>query len=184
MMARTRSHRGALIAVGLLLAASVAPCANAGTVSVVGSTLTFTAAAGETNLLFIGESHVQDDGAPLTAGAGCALQTASTAACSTPWSMVSVSLGDQADTLSLLLSPGSTGTASGGPGNDTMSSGFETVTFNGGPGNDQLFGSGSGDVLNGDDDADVISGGGQGTLKGGAGNDNLSGGIFDVIDGQ
>ncbi len=136
--------------------------ALAGTASLSGSNIGYTAPAGETNLLTVSQSATAivftDTGAAVTAGAGCTAMGANAASCAIPpnLNLVYASLGDGNDTATMadsVVGPSGSGfQLLGGAGNDTLTGG-ENI----------------GDYLSGDD--------GNDTLNARAGNDGLSGGI-------
>jgi hypothetical protein len=162
----TRSLRAPLLAIGLLAAGLAAPgAAGAATVSMVGRTGTFSAAAGETNHLTIfypggGQEQFYDSGvSSMTAGSGCIPVTAQKVDC--PLASTddySVDLGDGNDYVSanLFFTPT---TIFGGAGNDSITGGGGPDTISGGAGNDTISGGGGDDLIAGDEGADAISGG-------------------------
>jgi Ca2+-binding RTX toxin-like protein len=166
----------------LFLAVLGAPCAQAATVSVIGSTLTFTANAGEANDVTVIWGDVHDNGANLTAGSGCSTVDANSVSCTDPFTAVSVSLGDGHDQLQAFLN--APATVNAGSGNDIVFGANMPTVLHGEGGNDQLTSNYFGSTLDGADGNDTIQGGGGGTVDGGAGDDTLSGGQFDFVDGE
>lgn len=161
------SMRIPLLLSTLIVLLAAPPAATAGTVSLDGGTLTFRAAPGEKNGLYVGEEDdrivFNDDVTVTIAGAPCdpaGAEPATIVRCDPPTVAVRVETGDGDDVLRI-------GTA--------MPNGL-TVTGDGGPGNDTVEGSSGNDVLLGGDGDDAIKGrGGDDTLDGGAGNDQLFG---------
>ncbi len=193
---------------GVMLAAlglAVAPvAAMAGTASVSGTTLSYVAAAGETNsvqITFDGVTTytINEFGVvPVTPGAGCApvVGDPTSATCTVVATAVNVDLGDLNDVLlagSLTVAT----TVAGGPGDDSVGtgSGNDSVTLgdgddstgtllgddtiDGGAGNDNILSGGAGnDTITGGDGADFISDGdGNDTVAAGAGDDDVTAGL-------
>ena len=188
----------------LLLGA--APSAFAGTVQLSGSTLTYSAAAGEANRVTItaGASSisVNEVGPGVTAGTGCSSTGPSSASCQADGvTAISVSTGDGNDTAR--VNGWLPATFYDGPGNDTMTGGSGQDTFVSGTGADVLKGgigydtadysartapltvsldgvANDGEAGEGDNvqtDVEVVTGGAGGdTLDGGLGADDLYGG--------
>ena len=177
-MMPSRSHRGALIGLVLFLAVLGAPCAQAATVSVIGSTLTFTGAPGEANhvtINFTGE--VMDMGAPLTPGSGCGVGGPGWVLCGGTLETFNIDLGDQDDYVLLFATYGHHATINGGAGADTIEDKEDTATIDGGPGNDQItdFGGGDDVIKGGLGDDSLWGGGEEGSLDGQAGADTIHG---------
>ena len=172
------SGLGALTLVAVLAAFALIPAlASASSVSKSGATLTYNAAAGETNNLVItlsgGTYTFDDSGATETAGAGCTLVNSHRVTCA---------------------GSGVTGlTVNVGSGNDLAWNTTATpATITGSDGNDNLLGNSGADVLigcagndslNGGAGADVLTdtffncaGSGNDTFDGGTGPDNILGG--------
>ena len=128
------------------------------------------ALAGEVNKLTVTQAGSQatfrDDGAPLTAGAGCAQAGPSEVTCTlTPLLRVQIELGDGDDEATAALAIASK--VSGDAGNDLL---------HGTPGADHLSGGAGADTLDGGDGDDRLDGGGDDDrLLGGAGDDSLTG---------
>jgi Ca2+-binding RTX toxin-like protein len=184
-MVRYRSHRGAFLGFTLFLAALVAPCAEAATVSVSGSTLTFTAAAGETNdvdIVYDGTSaSVVDRNVAPTPGAGCHVVSPNWVMCDATLDTFNVTMGDGDDYILLWAFPGNHATINGGSGADTIRDHQDTADVQGGPGNDDIMdGGGGGDSLKGGADNDTVWGGGEdGSIDGQGGADVMGGGNVD-----
>jgi Ca2+-binding RTX toxin-like protein len=142
-----------------------------GTTRMNGTRLEYTALSSTQNhvsLSLSGGNYVlQDTGAEVAAGAGCAAVDPNTVSC--PASAVTsarIQTRDRDDSVtnstSLLTS------IDGGAGKETL---------NGGTGRDRLTGGGDDDVLNGDGGNDSLTGGaGNDTLNGGPGKDDMFGG--------
>lgn len=176
----------AVAAGGMLLALS--GTAFASTATRAGDLVTVSADPGEANSISIGRTDnagytystvdVIDDGAPLTAGAGCLQVSGNEASCGPKYASVVVFLGDGNDTMNQLQY---TVIASlevhGGPGNDTI---------NGSPVGDKLYGDEGNDSVNGFDGNDQTYGGaGEDAVAGGAENDFVDGGAGqDAINGD
>jgi hypothetical protein len=164
----------ALLAVGLV----PAPSAHAATANVVGSTLTYTAGAGETNTVAIAYDSsihgykITDTTAKLTGGTGCGALDQEIDCEDTGIQAIVINLRDGDDTWTggdIQVLP----SVNGGDGNDNLSGiGF----LSGEDGNDTLKGPDSGAQLDGGDGNDTLVGGsGNDTLDGGAGDDLLIG---------
>lgn len=192
-----------LFTLAVLLAAPAG--ASAGTVSLDGGTLTFRAAPGERNGLYVGEEDgrivFNDDVAVTIAGAPCdpaGAEPATIVRCDAPTGGVRVETGDGDDVLRIgtAMPNGLTITGDGGPGNDTVegSTGDDVLlggdgddaikgrsgddTLDGGAGNDQLFGEDGADVVHGGEGDDVVGGGGTAAFA-----DVMDGGPgFDTLD--
>jgi Ca2+-binding RTX toxin-like protein len=157
----------ALGALGVGLAAVLAPAAHAATSAVENQglgTLTITAAPGKVNQITVdrpGRFIVHDQDDTVSAGSGCTAVDAFTVSCSTvAINTVSVLSGDRDDRV-LYNAASPAGTLAGGAGNDVIRLGSSAAasTLNGGAGNDTLTGGPSDDTLDGGDGADVMSGG-------------------------
>lgn len=156
----------ALCVAALLVLASAA---SASTATVSGSTLTYTAADGDLNIVNVsydggtGTFTISDDGIAsidVTGTGGKCTAPDNTAPnvieCDNTVTAITANLGDQGDSFD----------ASGDTATD------RPVTVNGGTGDDDLTGGSSGDTLNGDDGDDSLNGGaGADTLNGAAGFD-------------
>jgi Ca2+-binding RTX toxin-like protein len=156
------------LAMGVGALAVGAPGASAATVGVVGGTLTFTAAPGETNDVAVAGTvfptasvRVSDAGAPLTVGTGCDVVDDHTATCA-DLPMV-IDTGDGNDRVRDEEQGTRVLTIRGGLGDDTLAAGSSQsldVQMFGGPGNDTMS------VAN--------NGGGQPVMHGGPGDDRLT----------
>jgi len=158
--------------------------ARAGTASLSGSTLHYTASPGEVNntsiFLLDGAIQVRELGtATVSAGAGCVSVDVQMASCGSPTAL-DVNLGDGDDHL---FSNDLGGTAHGGAGNDTLSFGnFSSGTMFGDDGNDTLYPSFGAWTLNGGNDDDLLTSGCSGgctnqgpiSATGGGGTDTFS----------
>ena len=166
----SRTFAGALV---LACLAVLPAAASAATVSVSGTTLTYTAFGGEPNTARITKSggtfKVSDSGATVTPGAGCAAVTTHEATCAVgAVNLVKMFLGDQDDTATFtgdttaqLFGQGGGDTLTGGGGNDTIDAGTGT--------NERLIGRG------GNDNLTAINASLASLLQGGDGNDRLTG---------
>jgi Ca2+-binding RTX toxin-like protein len=193
--------RRGTIAVGtlaLLGALALPATASAGTASITGSTLTYSAAAGEENDLTIETAganfRVRDNTAPVTAGAGCTQRSPHRVNCLTAGvTLIEVLAKDQDDAVQLL-----TGTVdanlNGGSGGDNLTSdaGNDTLTLGrtDSNANEQAFAGAGQDTLNGSTTpsaSDFLGGGpGDDQLLGGPGFDSMFGdtGADDVVGGD
>jgi Ca2+-binding RTX toxin-like protein len=161
--------------VGALLALAVPATANAATLSIAGSTVSFAAADGETNdvtvALAAGAYTITDAGAPLNAGP-CTQLTANSASC-TAGGITALSLDarDRDDRI-VVASVAVPVTLIGAEGDDVLTGGDGGDTLNGGAGADRLDGAAGNDTLNGDSGDDRMVGGtGNDVLNGGTGTD-------------
>ncbi len=199
---RRRSLFTKVVLTTTLLVTVGATSALAAVVTSDGTTATYTAAAGETNILSItsesGDVVFQDYGpAEITeTAANCTQANADRVECSGITNVVAV-LGDQDD----LIFDASQGTgavlavpldASGGDGDDVLSGGSANDTLRGDAGTDSLNGDAGDDTLRGGTGEDFLSGdagadklfgeAGDDTLRGGAGPDDINGGTgFDAV---
>jgi hypothetical protein len=159
---------------------------HTGDFTVIQSTFTYTAAAGEANapaLTFTADHRVltiQDPGAVIAAGTGCAPGVAGEVRCevppgSTPVS-VKLALGDGDDVLAPFAgAPPGFPAIDAGPGADTVD--VVSGTVEGGEGDDVLRGSVGPATLKGGPGADTITGGSaEDAVYGGPGADRLDGG--------
>lgn len=184
-MVRCLSHRGALVGVVAFLSALAAPCAQAATVSVNGSTLTFTAAVGEANdtdIVYDGTSaSVVDRAVTVAPGVGCHAINPNWVMCDATLTTFNVTMGDGDDYILMWGFPGGHATINGGSGADTIRDYQDTADIQGGAGNDDIMDSGGGgDSLEGGNDNDTIWGGGEeGSIDGQAGADTMGGGNVD-----
>ena len=158
-------RRGLLVAAAGVLAAPVA--AMAGTASISGTTLSFTAAPGESNDLVItfnagtNTFNVNEVSLNVTAGAGC-----------------SAVVGDPTRVTCALAGATAVNVDLGDENDDFGAGGLTTpITVTGGAGSDKIdTGSGADTITGGDGDDDLGGGAGNDTVTGGAGQDDLSGG--------
>ena len=167
--------------------------AEAGTVAVGASgPPTYRAAAGETNSLTLTlrpasaaaglDLTVNDSTAPIVAGPGCQQLSGDSVVCAQVGNSVNVNLGDGDDFAQLDLAGGqSSGTVTGGDGDDRLTVSGGGLVLNGGRGDDVVTGGIYKDSLNG--------GGGRDELHGGGGRDYVTDGDrdgavdADVLDG-
>jgi hypothetical protein len=186
--------RALVLALAALLVVPAA--ASAGTASVAGATITFTAAAGETNQLGLtysadaGTYSFHDNTAPVAAGPGCRAIGTDEAACPAAGvSQVAVDLGDGDDTgaspgpypapVTVHGGPGAddlsgSGTQAGDDGRDRLAASDSGATLDGGPGNDDLYdGLGNDQIFGGAGDDYVVDNAGADLLAGGLGDDQL-----------
>ena len=182
----TRTLLSAALAAAALVA--VPGAAFAGEAHVAGKQLKFTAASGEANRLTIVRTGsktltLQDLGAPVTPGTGCAAVSASKVRCVAPGprsgggGVGAVLLGDGDDTATISASNAS-GLLDGGAGDDRLTaSKGSSSTLAGGSGEDTVTGSDKGQLLFGDAGNDRIAGrGGDDEIDGGLGADDMTGG--------
>ena len=142
--------------------------------------ITFSAAAGESNIVGIGVADgiatIHDVAGGPQPGAGCQAQSDGNVRCPAPeGSILQADLGDGDDTLTM------SGTlpmqVDGGPGNDIISGGPADEVLRGGAGDDKLLGGGGNDTLIAAAGNDTLTGdAGDDTLQAGDGNDSLDGG--------
>ena len=144
--------------------------ASAGTVSVSGSMLTYSAADGETNDLELSGVLSIDvtDTAGVVAVAPCAQVSATEADCPSGLTVFDVSLGDLSDAAVDSTVGSASAHFSGGEGDDQLTGLFGADVLLGGGGNDTLSGAQGNDELDG--------GSGDDQLEGVLGDDRLSGG--------
>lgn len=176
MSGHGRIRRGTgngLLVIGLCVSLCAPVAARAGTVSVSGTTITFTGAGGEINSLAAtpggagGIDFSDMSVGSVTAGPGCT-QTGAIANCTVVGATLVVDLGDGDDTFrgaSVLEST----TVDGGSGTDILNTGSGADTLRGGPGDDDLSDGGGADVLDGGTgDDDFAVGTGPDSIVGGA----------------
>jgi Ca2+-binding RTX toxin-like protein len=185
----------ALLAVAAIVALALifAPASGAGTVTLVGNELDYTAADGETNVVSFGPGSTDQNtgaqawfltetGAPLVVGPGCTSVDGDTASCTYAQAndcdlFVAIHLGDGNDE-----AEGTTGnpcdlfqmTITGGGGDDVLSGGAyeNSELLSGGPGDDRL----TGDGLAGGNGDDILKGVvWENYLNGGPGADTIQG---------
>jgi Ca2+-binding RTX toxin-like protein len=176
-------RRWAIAAVtgGAMAALALPATASAGTVSITGSTLTYSAAAGEPNEITIEKDasvfRVTDAGATATAGTGCNQRSLHRVNCPTTGiNLVEVLARDGNDSVQATIGTtdanlsGGSGTDSlrSDAGDDTLSAGKFGATANS---QETLFAGDGQDVLN----ANTDTAGGS-FLQGGPGDDQLNGG--------
>jgi Ca2+-binding RTX toxin-like protein len=167
---------------GTLLAA---PAAQAGSVSVSGPTLTFKGGGTANDVTVVrgsGAVRVIDGAGGLTAGNGCRAAGGAQATCSDGGIATIVVNGEGGDDQ---LTLDTSGRASGGAGNDSITGSAGGDTLTGGGGNDALAGGPGPDRINGDDGNDTVDGGSEDdVLRGGGGDDAvLGGGEADRVEG-
>lgn len=177
----------------LLLFALLAPAAHAATATVENGALRLTANPGEHNVVTVAPSGtalaVSDAGAPLTPGAGCALQGVQLICAAAARLEADLGDGDDALTLAAPLPAA----VDGGDGDDalTASSGADTLTggdgddaLSGGDGDDRIDGGTGGDSADGGDGADsiVLRDRVTDTAVCGAGRDTVRAELLDQLD--
>jgi hypothetical protein len=168
-----------LLAALVLALALPAGAQAAATLSVAGSTLTFTASDGidhETRpYLAAGGTLRIDDSDGIAVGAsGCTGVNPNTVECgpASGYTRLSFVFGAGDDELSVVYEFAVPLTVDGGAGNDYLKGGNGADTLEGGDGNDDLFAQGGPDTVHGGAGTDEISGGvGADTIDGGAGDD-------------
>jgi hypothetical protein len=180
--------RGLAATLAVLVTTLVVPAlAQAGTVTQTGSTLTYTADAGEVNNVDVdvqgGEVLIRDTGvAAISIGTTACMPTgdAHEVNCGSPsvngYSGVSLVLGDEIDVGSFEDGlPLATRTADGGGDNDVLNGSAQPDTLVGGSGGDNLNGGDGDNDLRGGDGNDTIdaTGTGQDTVNAGAGPDKV-----------
>jgi Ca2+-binding RTX toxin-like protein len=168
-----RIWRPIILALSLLVVAPAA--AQAGVVSVAGTTLSFAAGDDEANNLTVSFSPglytLVDTGATLTAGANCTQAGPDVTCPSAGVTLLSLDGRDRADTITL-GSGTVAATIIGGAGDDVLTGGSAIDTLNGGADADTLTGGALNDTLNGDTGDDVLVGGtGADSFNGGTGTD-------------
>jgi Ca2+-binding RTX toxin-like protein len=171
-----------------MLVPAVPALAATTTVTMVNGVLTYRAAAGQANALYIsatmnGVTGVSDTWSPMTAGAGCTQSSATSVRCdSLPTVQVKVYLGDKDDEVKFMAVPYPK-LIEGGEGNDTIyNMGMQhsetsiSHILRGGPGEDRIWGGAGRDRLEGGADRDWLYGrDGADEIVGGPGRDILSG---------
>lgn len=175
------SARGGLLGLSLAAAmtaiATISPiAAHASTASKSGGTLSYTAAAGETNTAVIslagGTYTIDDSGATITAGAGCSPVNPNKVTCpASGVTSISANAGNMND-LVWVTTPTSS-TLTGADGNDTLIGHNANDILIGCVGDDTLIAGGGADLLF---DGLFCTGGGNDSFDGGAGSDGISGG--------
>jgi hypothetical protein len=169
--------RALVLAILLTLLVAV-PAAHAGTATVVDSTLSYIAGAGETNTVSIaydntlGAYRITDTTAPVMGGPGCGAVDQEIDCEDKGIQIVIVNLRDGNDKWTggdIKLTP----SVEGGDGNDELSGiGF----LSGGPGDDVLRGTDGGSQMDGGPGNDTLAGGdGADQIDGGPGDDLLIG---------
>jgi Ca2+-binding RTX toxin-like protein len=193
-----------LLACGLLgvLAAPANAAGPTGTVSVSGTQLVYTAAAGVANKLVFdfwqlraqNRFLIADTAGRPTPGAGCQTSTvANSVVCtSTGVTSANIALADGDDNVRAVDGGKLTGgfiAINGGAGNDFIDSqvngtGPAQVRYAGGDGNDSIDGGDAGDILDGGNGDDILQGDGSAPGQP-QGNDRLTGGAgFDFLYGM
>jgi Ca2+-binding RTX toxin-like protein len=189
----------------LALAATLlaAPAAQAGSVSVSGSTLTVRGGSAANDITVdrsSGVVHVHDGAGGLSAGGGCLGVTGNDVTCpDASVNLISAQGEGGADRITLntpgrasggegsdtITGSGGADELTGGNGNDRLSGGAGPDRINGDNGDDTLDGGSEDDILRGGDGADTVLGGGEADrVEGGGGNDTLDGGLGpDLFDG-
>lgn len=162
MAARKRPVAALTALVAAALAASP-PTAGAATASVVGRTLAYLAAPGETNSVTVTRRPdvftITDTGATIAPGAGCTAVTPNQVVCGAePVRLIRVRVLDLDDFVS--LSTARRSVVAGGDGDDLLEGGEGDDELVGDAGNDTLKGGPGFDVLTGAAGADTLSGGG------------------------
>jgi hypothetical protein len=190
---------------GLVLAMMAGPASAAGpagTVSISGTQLVYSATAGVANRLTAdfwqlraqNKFLISDDAGRPTPGAGCQVSTvANSVVCNSPGvTSASIALGDGDDNARVIDGGKLTGgfiAVNGGAGNDFIDSqvdgtGPAQVRLTGADGNDNLFGGNGNDILDGGNGDDMLQGDGSAPGQP-QGNDNLAGGAgFDFLYGM
>jgi Ca2+-binding RTX toxin-like protein len=166
----------------LMLAAYVAPIANAGSGAV---TLRIDGGPEDDRFAIAlspdGQSYTIESNVPLGVGGGICTYPEEgkfVLLCeAAPIGGFEVNGGDGSDKVVVSSRVPAPSTLRGGPGADFLSSGKASDKLMGQGGNDNLLGGGGGDMISGGAGNDILHGNaGRDTLTGGAGNDNLFGG--------
>ncbi len=168
---------GLTLAACLALGAASAAPALASTVTKSGSTLTYTAANGETNQTIVslagGVYTIQDSGATIAGGTACSAVNANKVNCpGAGINAITVNAGDMNDLV--WVTAATSATVTGAAGNDTLIGGNGSDVLIGCAGDDNLSGGGGADTLL--DGALNCAGGGNDTMDGGTGPDAIFGG--------
>jgi Ca2+-binding RTX toxin-like protein len=177
--------RKLIAAAGVAVALGAATPAAASTVQVSGGSLTYVAAADETNNVTVslsgGAFTVTDTGPGIvvTAAAGCASVTPSTATCAEAnVEDIQFNLQNRDDTATVTAARPAI--FDGGDGNDTLTGGPLANVMSGGNGNDTLIGGPLEDNMGGNAGNDTLAGNdGDDYLDDGEGNDTIDGGTGD-----
>jgi hypothetical protein len=182
---RIWSARCVAAVLGAIAAFAVIPAlASAAVVSSNGTTVTFQALPGETNVVNLSETDTDyrfnDTGTALTVGAGCAQVDANTVDCPKgPPTSVLMNMGDMGDVIGDPFAPfvdEDPFTINGEAGDDDLRATAAGDTVNGGDGDDDLRAQPGNDTVNGGNDDDYVFGGlGDDDLHGNLGNDRLEG---------
>ena len=186
-----RGLRTLAIATWVLLAFPI--LAQAATVSVTGTTMTFTAAVGETNGLAVSVAGnvytFSDFPSTVSAGPGCAPAGVNAATCTVVGAtLITINLGDADDSSSSATVPVNT-VVNGGSGRDSISTGAGNDVLNGEDDSDSFSDGGGNDVVNGGPDGDNYqAGAGADVYNGGPESDTVdyrlrSGGVNVSLDG-
>jgi hypothetical protein len=183
-------HHAISIGAALVAFTTLAAPAHGATIAVEGTTLAVHAAPGEDNLMLVERTgpmvfRVTDDGAPVTAGAGCGTFDPRTVVCVGIVTAARADMGDGKDTFSAVGLPLPV-TADGGDGADLLEGGLLADGLDGGAGADGIGGGAGDDTVTGGSGDDALDGdGGADTVKGGDGADIADGGASsgDAVDG-
>jgi Ca2+-binding RTX toxin-like protein len=180
-----RQRQCTVAVAAVLLTGAWANSAPAATVAVDGDAVVYRAGDGEANDLTVrddfGGSTFTDAGATIEAGAGCAALPTGAVACAPGPALLTVSVGDRADSVDADTNFYAEVRVAGGTGDDTLRSGSASGRLHevdGGSGDDtiitgvNLIGTQVDDGGPGDD-AVWAQGGGFGKLTGGSGDDSL-----------
>lgn len=175
----TRIQRTAF-PLAVLLALAIPAGASASTVALNigddedGSTITYTAAAGENNKLDVkvtgNTAEISDNGANITPGANCAAQNAKKVTCTTTRPKIDALVATLGDGNDDYKGAGVFSRVEGGSGNDDLSGGELSDVFDGGGGTDTLRGNAGRDSLK---DGDTSGAANKDTLNGGDGDDTV-----------
>jgi Ca2+-binding RTX toxin-like protein len=175
-MTRTLSRTAAALAATVAALGIAASAASAGTLKSDGSTVTYTAKAGETNHVNVnqvGTVVTVTDTAGVTLGVGCS----GSGSCDLPGGVdkVVVSLGNNDDSV-VAAGVEAPMEIDGDAGDDTILGGANGDDIDGSTGDDTLSGSLGADKLHGNTGSDELNGNnGNDTLEGGDGDDELNG---------
>lgn len=170
----------------VIVASALLPISTAwaSTAAVSGSTLVYSAAAGENNTIsfepafFNAGAVAIQDSVPLTPGAGCSAVSSTKVECQRAGlTTARFTLGDQPDDFAVSGDPGLSIAVDGGSGDDDLRADDAAMNvLAGGEGNDLVVGGDRADSLRGDAGDDDVQGQlGPDDIDGGAGNDVLVG---------
>jgi Ca2+-binding RTX toxin-like protein len=177
-MMRTLNRTAAALAATIAALGIAASAASAGTLKSDGSTVTYTARAGEINHVNVnqaGDVVTVTDTAGVTLGVGCS----GSGSCDLPNGVdeVVVSLGNQDDSL-VAVGVDAPMAIDGDAGSDRILGGANDDEISGSTGDDTLSGSLGADHLLGNTGRDELNGNnGNDTLEGGDGDDTLDGNV-------